>query len=107
MVNASETRFCHARWCAAGRKTRMPTMVKAATPAQNDRNIFQKRVRIALVLFHLSGRGIDVPDPPDGLNPSLPRRLRAQFAAQLANVNVDAAIERRQLPPQNTCCNPL
>jgi hypothetical protein len=60
-----------------------------------------------LVLFHLSRRGINISDTPDGLDPFLPRGLRAQFAAELANVNVSAAIERRELPSQNSCCYAL
>jgi hypothetical protein len=60
-----------------------------------------------LVLFHLRLRGVDISDAPDGLDAFLARRLRAQFATELADMNVNAAIERRKLSSQNSCCNPL
>jgi hypothetical protein len=59
------------------------------------------------VLLHWSQRGVDIPDTPDGLDAFFSRGLQAQFAAELANVNVDAAIQRRELPSQNSCRNPL
>src|SRR5258708_37194701 len=51
-----------------------------------------------LVLFHLRLRGIDVPDTPNGLDPFLSRRVRAQFAANLDHVSVNVSIERREFP---------
>jgi hypothetical protein len=46
MAKASEIKCCHAGRGASGLKNKLPT-IDAATTAQNERNIFQKRVRMA------------------------------------------------------------
>jgi len=45
MAKASEIKFCHPGSGFWGLKNKLPK-IDAATTAQNDRNIFQKRVRM-------------------------------------------------------------
>src|SRR5271167_4688418 len=98
MVRSISSLRSREEWDSRTTEERKRVRLTRAMASQNHRKIFRKRLRMGELFFPgLIGDSVQIADATDRLNALFAVREWAKFAAKIAYMYVDAAIEGGQI----------